>query len=608
MKKGSKSQGVARKDRWHFTWFAGQGHCSVPYVCVAKSDTSSTSQAISARHGEWLGPRMRFTLWLATLILVTLFYLVIKAYSLNAYAGDEFIYLYSGKMIAQGLIPYADFAMAHPPLQMLHAALLFKLFGFSFLGARLLPALWCLIGGLALAWMVRREYGHVASIIAVWLFLTAYEPLRASSHFTGVNMTVALLIAAVAAYRSKAVRIAAIFCACAVFTRLYAVPGVLVLVVFAVFADRREGLRLVTWGTAAGAILFVATGLWTGFDAMIHNLVAYHTEKIPMSPTAIAGQERAVLVHNATIAALFGFSLIVLVATLIRSYGNVQVKVGQSCALVESVSARLDAAITESHAGLVILSSAIALFFVLVLTNLDRVWTYYYIPSFPFAGVAAAWMVVKLLRGGIVLVHTRGRIKTAGFALWQVVGGLAVALLFALSVPLSPRLERGLESLNGGADQPEEWGRRYAFPPSPLPGWMNNLVRRAFWQDDRIAGHAYHTLQLVLWHESRRLDVVDAVVETIERETSKQAEIFGDSGTVPLFALLTDRRIAANQVDTNIQRYRSGNVDPKVLVSRIDNPRTEMIILRANFGVWGVPDIRNLVNEKYRQKLGHNTV
>jgi len=37
------------------------------------------------------------------------------------------------------------------------------------------------------------------------------------------------------------------------------------------------------------------------------------------------------------------------------------------------------------------------------------------------------------------------------------------------------------------------------------------------------------------------------------------------------------------------------------LISKIDNPRTEMIILRYRFGVAGVLEVRHLVEAKYRR-------
>ncbi|HUT78433.1 MAG TPA: hypothetical protein VM285_12135, partial [Polyangia bacterium] len=109
------------------------------------------------------------------------------------------------------------------------------------------------------------------------------------------------------------------------------------------------------------------------------------------------------------------------------------------------------------------------------------------------------------------------------------------------------------------------------------------------------------TFSHYLWHESRVLTITDAVVEEIRARTGPDDRIFGDSGTVPLFALLTGRDIAGNEVDTNVQRYRSGNADAAEIVSRIDAPSTKLIILRHRFGVAGVREVSDLVARRYRQ-------
>jgi hypothetical protein len=140
----------------------------------------------------------------------------------------------------------------------------------------------------------------------------------------------------------------------------------------------------------------------------------------------------------------------------------------------------------------------------------------------------------------------------------------------------------------------------YQWKPAPLPGFVNDLVRATIWLDERTIGEEYSSFSYLLWHESRHCDVIDEMVETIESRSTADEQIFGDSGTVPLLALLSGRAIAGHEVDTNIQRYRSGNADPGELIERIDDPRTKLIVLRHRFGVFGLTELRQLVEEKYR--------
>jgi len=152
-------------------------------------------------------------------------------------------------------------------------------------------------------------------------------------------------------------------------------------------------------------------------------------------------------------------------------------------------------------------------------------------------------------------------------------------------------------------DKPiEEWGCTFTWRPGLLPDPINDIVRRTFWVDHRVYGERYSAFTYHLWDKSQALDVAQQIVEIIERETSSGASLFGDGSTVPLFALLTNRSIAANEVDTNVQRYLSGNVNPQELVQKIDVPTTEMIILRCTpdpYGVAGVKEVQKLVSSKY---------
>lgn len=532
--------------------------------------------------------------WLFALAVVFFLLYLLKMFAVRDYAGDDCIYLYQSKLVSEGIRPYSGFAMAHPPLQTLFTALLFKIFGFQPMLYKALPIAWYAIGGIALAATVRMEIGKVASVAAAALYLFSYEPLRASSHYTGVNMTVALLLIALLAYRRGAIRSAAVFCVASVFTRLYAAPGVAALAIFSLMADRKQGLKLIAWGAGLGAAAFAVVGAWAGFGEMIHNMILYHAQKTPMRPDALPNMRNTVLFHNATIALLFALSLPAVAWSAADAFRGKD--------KVMSTLGRLRAALTGKETGFVLLCAWIAIAFLAVLLNMKRVWMYYFVPSFPFAAVAAGWLVQ-------MWVDSAGRIAARGFGLSkasiakkEMAKAISLLILFVMGWLLSPLLERNLKYYEQEADKAQEdRASRYAWKPALLPDVLNDFVRKAVWRDERIVGERYLSLTYYLWHESRDLEIVGEVVKVIEQNTSPNGEIFGDSGTVPLFALMSQRRIAANEVDTNIQRYRSGNADPVELIRRIDNPKTEMIILRPRFGVGGLPELMRLVAEKYEK-------
>lgn len=558
-----------------------------------RNDKAPSDSRETTRPSTVAGGRAALIAWFVALGLLALFFLILKMFAMNAYAGDEHIYLYQGKLVSQGVAPYSGFAMAHPPAQAVFTAILLKIFGYHFALGRMLPVLWCLVGGILLAVIVRRESGGVASIASAALYLLSYEPLRASSHYTGVNMTIAILLAAFLAYRTGYLKTCAVFCVAAVFTRLYAIPGVMALVAWAFLADWRRGLKFVAWGAGIGAAVFLAVGLWAGFGDTAHNMISYHAQKTPMDPEDVANMGWTVLFHNALPAAIFALSLLALVGGVARGWrGTVGTR---------GILARLKAAAVGARVGLPLLGAFTALFFMAILLNMDRIWMYYFVPAFPFAAIAGGWMISGLLRGALSLARAKGKPGRAGLSRASVVaGGLAVVAL-GLASYASPALESKLKYWDREMEKPAaDRVRAYQWRDGALPGFANSLVRGLLWKEERLIGERHTEFNYLLWHESRVLDVVDDVVAEIEARTDEDDAIFGDSGTVPLFALLSGRRIAANEVDTNSQRYRSGNADPEETARKVDEEGTKLIILRNRFGVAGVPEIRRLVATKYR--------
>ena len=524
--------------------------------------------------------------------LVGAFYLVLKSFSLNAYAGDEHIYLYQAKLIADGFVPYGDFAMAHPPVQALLTAAVFKIVEYHFLLGRLLPVLITLAGGFGLAWMARRELGAIAGVAAMALSLLAYEPLRASSHYTGVETAVTLLVFAWLAARKDRMIVCAALCACAVATRLYAIPGVAALVIATLLRDPRRGARLAIFGAAFGAAAFVALGLWTGFGDLVHNVFAYHAEKTAMPEAELVNMRASVLFHNAVPAGLFALSLPAMIGAVAAVWPAVRSE--------RSIWRRFRGAAALSGVDLPLAGAFAAILMLALLLNMDRVWMYYFVPSFPFAALGGAWLVALWIRGLARLARARGRIRSAGMSRAAVIGGVVALAAFAVYFAFCHLLERNLDYFDKEtAKSAEEQDHAYTWRDGALPGFANRAARALLWNGERVIGERYSSFTYYLWHESRTFDIADDAVAEILSRTSDGDEIFGDSGTVPLLALLSGRGIAGREVDTNIQRYRSGNADPRDLVARIDAPATRIIFLRSRFGVAGLKELQALVREKY---------
>lgn len=84
---------------------------------------------------------------------------------------DEGTYLYAGQLIADGLVPYRDFLIAHPPLVPLLAAGWFETVGTTLMSARVAYLVLVLASTVPLYALTRRIGSHIAALIAIAAYM-----------------------------------------------------------------------------------------------------------------------------------------------------------------------------------------------------------------------------------------------------------------------------------------------------------------------------------------------------------------------------------------------------------------------------------------------------
>jgi hypothetical protein len=251
--------------------------------------------------------------------------------------------------------------------------------------------------------------------------------------------------------------------------------------------------------------------------------------------------------------------------------------------------------------------------FGLILLNMTRVWMYYFVPMLGFAAISSGAFTGSLLAGFAKTIFHKGNLKAADIKKSSFAGALILIAIMSIFIYRAPLFEKNLSYYKNMVKQGNgTLTKTYTWSDGLLPDFINNAVKSFIWKKQRTIGKRYCSLTYLLWHESRYLKVTEQIVADIQKLTDKKDLIFGDSGTVPLFALLSGRAIAINEVDTNIQRYKSRNANPKKLVEDLDRVFTKLIILRVNgrgrFGVFGVEEVQNFVKEKYTLKKIYPTV
>jgi hypothetical protein len=217
--------------------------------------------------------------------LVSLFYVAFKTYAMWLRAGDEHIYFAMAQDVAHGALPYRDFFFAHPPVHLLVPAVLFRILGFSYGLAFWIAPLACLAGGLALWRLVRRFAPGWAGVLALVLFVFGRTVLQSSSHLTGVNIGLMLLLWGAERLAANRPKTGGTLLALAAMTGLYFLPAALG--ILACFALLRPRPSL----GALGLFLLVGFGLVVVFDLLsrgqfLEQVLWYHRAKGPAMGSA----------------------------------------------------------------------------------------------------------------------------------------------------------------------------------------------------------------------------------------------------------------------------------------------------------------------------------
>ncbi len=128
--------------------------------------------------------------------------------------SDDFNYLMMGKLISEGLAPYKDFFVAHPPLQFILYASLIKLFGLKLWIVNVIPLTSIMVSAFI-------SYKLTSKWYVPLIFLAMFPIFHLSSIGFGLNL--GLMFVMLAIY-TKNPYLSGIFAGLAVFSRLHFIP------------------------------------------------------------------------------------------------------------------------------------------------------------------------------------------------------------------------------------------------------------------------------------------------------------------------------------------------------------------------------------------------
>ena len=154
----------------------------------------------------------------------------------------------------------------------------------------------------------------------------------------------------------------------------------------------------------------------------------------------------------------------------------------------------------------------------------------------------------------------------------------ALVVAFCLHVPIAHAIHDSIwpeELRDRGQIATYTWR-----DPSVLAG-PAQLTRARFFRDRRTKGEPNPPYLHYLWNKSLAFSKAGEIAEYVKASSAPDETITGASTLAPLVALLADRRIAADEADTNNKRFRSGLLSDRDFWGRVCADRLKFVLTAA---------------------------
>lgn len=250
---------------------------------------------------------------------------IVRLFFLHPTFSDENLHFNIAKNISNGLMPYKDFFFAHPPLQVYFLAFLFKIFGPSFLLAKLPTLAASSLSALMVYLILKELYDERSGFVASTIFLMTPPFLSFSLIGYGVWETMLLVLISVYSILKNKLPAASLAFVFAVFIRYLTVVYLPFLLVLIYFRKQRLPRFLIPFFLLMFAAILLSVSIF-GTD-YFNQTVSYHLVSKISGQTAEPAQYWGMgffLIFLALISAhvsymerdkiLFLFSLILLIA------------------------------------------------------------------------------------------------------------------------------------------------------------------------------------------------------------------------------------------------------------------------------------------------------
>lgn len=563
---------------------------------------------------------------LTAVVGVLICFLVLKMNGMRHSATDEGIYFYAARAWAEGIWPYHDFFFSHPPLHIAVPTALFALFGYSFALAKSISAVAAAIAGVLIWRMGRRYLSPMTGVLAMALFLFSAEVLKASTNLTGVNLTTMWVVLGLWVLLKRKEFLAGMILGVAVGTGIYAAAIALAAFLLALFSPRATGSRvrsiaprliaspavqlLLGFAIVFGTINLLGD-LLAG-DAFFDGVYRYHFLKrakvpgfIPMSEGLHAVPSnfmvllgsRDFIVSIYYHAAHYWLALLapatVVVAIALRRYARSKADVQppqRGPKRTASGFATPDVPdpggwdllwhprrwwLHLDDGGFTLVISVVTFALLLEFAQFKERYDFYYMLILPFLALLAASTLHAIARMGHTAIgcgwawrqeaqSEQQREVPVPRWLAPLVGGCL--LLAALWVPLNMWAnKRAFPSEFRPTRSSKGLGERLNFEWLEPPGGaaVSALTAHFMWQPSRLRGNIESGVHHYLWSKKRWFSSAEDIADYVRTHSERTDTITGSSTHAPMVALLADRRMAGDHVDTNAKTFKTGIISRK---------------------------------------------
>ncbi len=123
-------------------------------------------------------------------------------------------------------------------------------------------------------------------------------------------------------------------------------------------------------------------------------------------------------------------------------------------------------------------------------------------------------------------------------------------------------------------------GERLEFDwlKAPGPEAVSSLTRHFFWKTHRLRGNIESATHHYLWSKKRWYSTAEEIAAYIRDNSERSDTITGSSTHAPTVALLADRRMAADHVDTNAKTFKTGVVSEADFWNKVCQDKVKFIV------------------------------